>query len=177
MATLKPFRALRPPAALARRVASPPYDVVSTKEARDLAAGNPDSFLRVSRPEIDLLPGTDEHADEVYAKGAANLSLERRLGLFAGGFECLEEAEAGPEPAGEHLKKLDELGLHLVEAGDLAALEPLRGRGLGDMLGHGACDLQAPAYRPRPCANTRARPSSASIDIVGPKPIGESTNR
>jgi uncharacterized protein (DUF1015 family) len=74
MATLKPFRALRPPAALAAHVASPPYDVVSTREARALAKGNPDSFLRVSRPEIDLPEGTDEHADAVYAKGEENLA-------------------------------------------------------------------------------------------------------
>jgi uncharacterized protein (DUF1015 family) len=79
MATLSPFRALRPPAAIAARVASPPYDVVSTKEARQLAAGNADSFLRVSRPEIDLPEGTDEHSDGVYEKGAENLAeLERR---------------------------------------------------------------------------------------------------
>jgi uncharacterized protein (DUF1015 family) len=83
MATLAPFRALRPPAALASRVASPPYDVVSTREARELAAGNPDSFLRVSRPEIDLPPGTDEHADAVYAKGAENLAELRRRGVLA----------------------------------------------------------------------------------------------
>jgi uncharacterized protein (DUF1015 family) len=82
MATLSPFRALRPPAALAARVASPPYDVVSTKEARALAAGNPDSFLRVSRPEIDLPEGTDEHADEVYAKGAENLAELRHRGVL-----------------------------------------------------------------------------------------------
>jgi uncharacterized protein (DUF1015 family) len=82
MATLAPFRALRPPAALAARVASPPYDVVSTREARALAAGNPDSFLRVSRPEIDLPDGTDEHADEVYSKGAANLDELRRRGVL-----------------------------------------------------------------------------------------------
>src|SRR5512138_825001 len=83
MATLKPFRALRPPAALAARVASPPYDVVSTREARALAAGNPDSFLRVSRPEIDLPDGTDEHADAVYAKGAENLAELRTRGVLA----------------------------------------------------------------------------------------------
>src|SRR5512137_860021 len=74
MATVRPFRAHRPPAALAGRVASPPYDVVSTAEARALAAGNADSFLRVSRPEIDLAPGIDEHADAVYAKGKENLA-------------------------------------------------------------------------------------------------------
>jgi uncharacterized protein (DUF1015 family) len=82
MATLIPFRALRPPAALAARVASPPYDVVSTKEARALAEGNPDSFLRVSRPEIDLPEGTDEHADAVYAKGAENLADLRARGVL-----------------------------------------------------------------------------------------------
>ena len=82
MATLTPFRALRPPAPLAPRVASPPYDVVSTKEARELAAGNPDSFLRVSRPEIDLPPGTDDHAEAVYTKGAENLAELRRRGVL-----------------------------------------------------------------------------------------------
>src|SRR5512142_442855 len=82
MATLVPFRALRPPSPLAARVASPPYDVVSTKEARELAAGNPDSFLRVSRPEIDLPPGTDEHSEPVYRKGAENLSELRRRGVL-----------------------------------------------------------------------------------------------
>jgi uncharacterized protein (DUF1015 family) len=82
MATLTPFRALRPPASLAARVASPPYDVVSTQEARELASGNPDSYLRVSRPEIDLPPGTDEHADPVYAKGAENLAELRRRGVL-----------------------------------------------------------------------------------------------
>jgi len=82
MATLKPFRALRPPAALAARVASPPYDVVSTKEARALAAGNPDSYLRVSRPEIDLPEGTDEHSDPVYTKGKANLEELVRRGVL-----------------------------------------------------------------------------------------------
>jgi uncharacterized protein (DUF1015 family) len=88
MATLKPFCALRPPAELAQRVASPPYDVVSTREARALAKGNPDSFLRVSRPEIDLPEGTDEHADAVYAKGAENLAELRRRGVL----------RADPEP-------------------------------------------------------------------------------
>jgi uncharacterized protein (DUF1015 family) len=55
-------------------VASPPYDVISTAEARSLAEGNPASFLHVSRPEIDLPEGTDEHDDAVYARGARNLS-------------------------------------------------------------------------------------------------------
>ena len=82
MATLVPFRALRPPAALAGKVASPPYDVVSTREARALASGNADSFLRVSRPEIDLPEGTDEHTDPVYAKGKENLDELVRRGVL-----------------------------------------------------------------------------------------------
>ncbi|MGC3998229.1 MAG: DUF1015 family protein [Anaeromyxobacter sp.] len=73
MATLSPFRALRPPAAIAARVASPPYDVINTREARALAAGNADSFLRVSRPEIDLAEGVDEHTEPVYQQGRKNL--------------------------------------------------------------------------------------------------------
>jgi uncharacterized protein (DUF1015 family) len=68
-----PFRALRPAPEVAARLAAVPYDVVDTAEARALAAGNPDSFLHVSRPEIDLPDGTDPHADAVYAQGAAAL--------------------------------------------------------------------------------------------------------
>ena len=83
MAELKPFRALRPPASVVERVASPPYDVVSTAQARSLAAGNADSFLRVSRPEIDLPPGTDEHADLVYATGKKNLEELVSRGVLA----------------------------------------------------------------------------------------------
>jgi uncharacterized protein (DUF1015 family) len=72
MATVRPFRAVRPATPeLAARVASVPYDVVDTVEARQLAAGNAVSFLHVIRPEIDLPEGTDAHADEVYAQGAA----------------------------------------------------------------------------------------------------------
>jgi len=80
VAQLRPFAAYRPPPSAAVEVASPPYDVINTAEARALAAGNPASFLHVSRPEIDLPEGTDEHADEVYAKGAENLRdlIERR---------------------------------------------------------------------------------------------------
>jgi len=73
MASVRPFRALRPAPEFAARVASVPYDVVSTAEARELADGNDHSFLHVVRPEIDLPEGTDEHADEVYAKGAEAL--------------------------------------------------------------------------------------------------------
>jgi len=73
MAALRPFRALRPAPAGAIRVASPPYDVVSTAEARALARGNADSYLRVSRPEVDLPEATDEHDPAVYEQGRRNL--------------------------------------------------------------------------------------------------------
>lgn len=72
MAIIKPFRALRPLPEQAAAVAAVPYDVVNTDEARALAEGNPLSFLRVSRPEIELPADTDIYADEVYARAAAN---------------------------------------------------------------------------------------------------------
>ena len=72
MAVIHPFRALRPPRERVSEVASPPYDVVSTEEARGLAADNPLSFLHVSRPEIDLPEGTDIYADAVYRQAAEN---------------------------------------------------------------------------------------------------------
>ncbi len=73
MAIIKPFRALRPPVHLAEKVAALPYDVMNTEEAREMAAGNPASFLRVSRPEIDLSAETDIHSEPVYVKGRENL--------------------------------------------------------------------------------------------------------
>ena len=73
MATLHPFKALRPLPEKVKEVASVPYDVVNTQEARELAEGRPLSFLHVVRPEIDLPEDTDEYASEVYEKGAENL--------------------------------------------------------------------------------------------------------
>src|SRR3954469_18437942 len=72
MAKLKPFAALRPRPELAAQICELPYDVMSSAEAREMAAGNPLSFLHVSKPEIDLPPATDVHAPEVYAKGKEN---------------------------------------------------------------------------------------------------------
>jgi uncharacterized protein (DUF1015 family) len=74
MATLKPFAALRPKPELAERICELPYDVMSSDEARVMAAGNPLSFLHVSKPEIDLPPATDIHSPEVYAKGKENFA-------------------------------------------------------------------------------------------------------
>jgi len=78
MATLRPFAALRPTPDRAASVCSVPYDVVSTAEARALAAGNPLSFLHVSRPEIGLPEGTDPHADLVYETARRNFETLRR---------------------------------------------------------------------------------------------------
>ncbi len=72
MSIVRPFRALRPLPEQAAKVAAVPYDVVNTDEARALAAGNPLSFLHVSRPEIDLPEGTPPYSDEVYQKAAKN---------------------------------------------------------------------------------------------------------
>ncbi len=82
MATIKPFAALRPQPELAARICELPYDVMSSAEARQMAAGNPLSFLHVSKPEIDLPVDLDVHAPEVYAKGLENLTNLIRQGAL-----------------------------------------------------------------------------------------------
>lgn len=72
MAIIKPFAAVRPSPDLAMYVASLPYDVMNTEEARKMADGNKHSFLHVSRAEVDLPEGTDEHSAEVYEKARDN---------------------------------------------------------------------------------------------------------
>jgi uncharacterized protein (DUF1015 family) len=72
MATIKPFAALRPRPELAAQICELPYDVMSSAEARDLAAGKPLSFLHVSKPEIDLAPDVDTYSPQVYAQGKKN---------------------------------------------------------------------------------------------------------
>jgi uncharacterized protein (DUF1015 family) len=81
MAMLHPFRALRPNPADAARIAAVPYDVVSTDEARALAADNPLSFLRVSRAELELSAGGDPYAQEVYDRAATNFAALRKTAL------------------------------------------------------------------------------------------------
>lgn len=73
MAIVKPFKGLRPEKEYAEKVASPPYDVLNSKEAREMASGNPYSFLHVVKPEIDLDPDIDLYDEEVYKKGGENL--------------------------------------------------------------------------------------------------------
>jgi uncharacterized protein (DUF1015 family) len=77
MAAIRPFRALRPARDTAAAVSSVPYDVVSTEEARQLAATNPLSFLHVTRSEIDLPAGTDPYAAAVYEKARENFAALR----------------------------------------------------------------------------------------------------
>lgn len=80
MATIKPFKGIRPPQNLVERVASRPYDVLNSAEARAEAEGNEMSLYRIIRPEIDFPVGTDEHEPQVYDKAAENFALFRRNG-------------------------------------------------------------------------------------------------
>jgi uncharacterized protein (DUF1015 family) len=84
MSAIRPFRALRPARDAAAAVSSVPYDVVNTEEARQLASGNPLSFLHVTRSEIDLPAGTDPYSPQVYEKAKENFAaLRARAPLVA----------------------------------------------------------------------------------------------
>jgi uncharacterized protein (DUF1015 family) len=82
MAAVKPFRALRPRADLAERICELPYDVMSSAEARVMAAGNPWSFLHVSKPEIDLDAKLDASDPQVYARGRGNFDRLIKAGAL-----------------------------------------------------------------------------------------------
>lgn len=82
MTLIRPFRALRTAPGRAADVLAPPYDVLSSAEARALAAGRPWSFLHVSKPEIDLDPAIDTHDDAVYAKARENLDRMVAAGVL-----------------------------------------------------------------------------------------------
>jgi uncharacterized protein (DUF1015 family) len=73
MSTIRPFKAFRPRAEFAGEVASPPYDVLNSDEARQQVSGHPYSFLHVGKPEVDLDPSVDPHDIAVYEKGKENL--------------------------------------------------------------------------------------------------------
>ncbi|MBQ7554493.1 MAG: DUF1015 domain-containing protein [Bacteroidaceae bacterium] len=75
MATVKPFKGIRPPQELVEQVASRPYDVLNSEEARQEAAGNEKSLYHIIKPEIDFEPGTDEHDPRVYPKAAENFQM------------------------------------------------------------------------------------------------------
>ncbi|HYK44868.1 MAG TPA: DUF1015 family protein [Parafilimonas sp.] len=89
MAIVKPFKALRPQAQFAKQVASRPYDVLSSSEAKKEAQGNPYSFLHITKSEIDLPESVDVHSKEVYEKAKENLNafIKREL-LFRENKDC-----------------------------------------------------------------------------------------
>jgi uncharacterized protein (DUF1015 family) len=82
MSLIRPFAGLRPASGRAADVLAPPYDVLNTEEARARVAGRPWSFLHISKPEIDLPPGTDPYSPAVYAKGKENFERQIRDGVL-----------------------------------------------------------------------------------------------
>ncbi len=82
MSLIKPFRALRPAPGRAAEVLAPPYDVLSSAEARERAKGKPCSFLHVSKAEIDLPPATDAYDRAVYARAAESLKRMVEAGVL-----------------------------------------------------------------------------------------------
>ena len=83
MAIIKPFQALRPKHDLAERVASRPYDVLNSSEAKEEAKGNPFSFLHITKAEIDLPDGVDLHSKSVYDKAKDNLQEFLKQGIIS----------------------------------------------------------------------------------------------
>ena len=90
MAVVRPFRGLRPRTEIAVKVASPPYDVINSDEARNMAEGNDYSFLHINKPEIDLPEGTDLYDKSVYEKGAELLRKLKQIEISA--IEAMKEA-------------------------------------------------------------------------------------
>ena len=80
MAVIKPFKGIRPPKNLVEKVASRPYDVLNSEEARAEAEGNPMSLYHIIKPEIDFAPGTDEHDEKVYNKAVENFTRFKKEG-------------------------------------------------------------------------------------------------
>jgi uncharacterized protein (DUF1015 family) len=82
MINIQPFAALRPQTGLAAAVAARPYDVLNSQEAAEEAQGNPNSFLHVTKAEIDLPAGTDIHSQAVYDQAKDNLDAMTRKGVL-----------------------------------------------------------------------------------------------
>ena len=80
MAKVKPFKGIRPPKELIEKVASRPYDVLNSEEARAEAGDNEMSLYHIIKPEIDFVPGTDENDDRVYDKAVENFRKFRDNG-------------------------------------------------------------------------------------------------
>src|SRR6188472_1223589 len=89
MASIKPFKALRPQAQFAKQVASKPYDVLTSAEAKIETQGNPASFLHITKSEIDLPESIDIHTKIVYQKAKENLeAFRKRDVLFLENKDC-----------------------------------------------------------------------------------------
>ena len=80
MARVKPFKGVRPPKSMIEEVASRPYDVLNSEEARKEAEGNAKSLYHIIKPEIDFEPGTDEHDPKVYDKAVENFNMFQEKG-------------------------------------------------------------------------------------------------
>jgi uncharacterized protein (DUF1015 family) len=115
MSLIKPLRGLRPAADHAGAVAAPPYDVLSTEEARIRAAGKPWSFLHISKPEIDLPANTDPYSPAVYAKGIENLRQMLAAGIL--------HRDATPGYYGYELRMGNHRQLGFVAAASVAAYD------------------------------------------------------
>ena len=83
MAKVKPFKGIRPPQNLVEKVASRPYDVLNSEEARAEAEGNEMSLYHIIKPEIDFPVGTDEHEEKVYHKAVENFTLFQEKGWLS----------------------------------------------------------------------------------------------
>ncbi len=115
MSLIKPLRGLRPAADHAGAVAAPPYDVLSTEEARVRAAGKPWSFLHISKPEIDLPADTDPYSPAVYAKASENLRQMLTAGIL--------HRDATPCYYGYELRMGNHRQLGFVAAASVAAYD------------------------------------------------------
>lgn len=80
MAVIKPFKGIRPPKNMVEEVASRPYDVLNSEEARAEASGNPKSLYHIIKPEIDFEPETDEHDEKVYNRAVENYNHFKKEG-------------------------------------------------------------------------------------------------
>ena len=89
MAIIKPFAALRPKPEYAELIAAPPYDVLSSDEAREMVKDNPHSFLRVDKSEVDLDQSINIYDDRVYTKAASNLNWLAQNAMVQDGKPCL----------------------------------------------------------------------------------------
>lgn len=118
MSLIRPFAALRPRPDRAQEVVAPPYDVLSSEEARLAAADRPLSFLHISKAEIDLPPGTDVYSDAVYAQARKNFDRMRDNGVLC--------RDAAPYYYLYQLRLGDREQNGLVALGSVAAYEEQR---------------------------------------------------